>query len=40
MLRLDADIVAWYKEHAEGRGYQTEINRVLCHHAAESDAHT
>lgn len=29
-LRLDAGIVAWFKRHAEGgRGYQTEINRVL-----------
>src|SRR3546814_14197209 len=24
-LRLDADVVAWFKDHAEGRGYQTEI---------------
>lgn len=26
-LRLDADIVAWFK--AQGRGYQTRINAVL-----------
>ncbi|HUJ96551.1 MAG TPA: BrnA antitoxin family protein [Terriglobales bacterium] len=26
-LRLDADVVAWFK--AEGRGYQTRINRAL-----------
>ncbi|HTR65634.1 MAG TPA: BrnA antitoxin family protein [Terriglobales bacterium] len=26
-LRLDADILAWFK--AQGRGYQTRINRVL-----------
>jgi len=26
-LRLDADVVAWFK--ADGRGYQTRINRVL-----------
>jgi uncharacterized protein (DUF4415 family) len=28
-IRLDADVVAWFKEHTEGKGYQTEINRVL-----------
>jgi uncharacterized protein (DUF4415 family) len=26
-LRLDADVLAWFK--AEGRGYQTRINRAL-----------
>ena len=26
-LRLDADVVAWFK--ADGRGYQTRINRAL-----------
>jgi uncharacterized protein (DUF4415 family)/uncharacterized protein (DUF433 family) len=29
-LRLDADIVAWFKARApDGRGYQTDINRAL-----------
>ena len=29
-LRLDADIVAWFKAHARGgRGYQTDINGAL-----------
>lgn len=28
-LRLDADVVEWFKSHAPGGGYQTEINRVL-----------
>ena len=29
-LRLDADVVAWFKKHApDGRGYQTDINRAL-----------
>ena len=29
-LRLDADIVAWFKSDAPGgRGYQTDINRAL-----------
>ena len=37
-LRLDADIVSWFKEHAHDRGYQTEINRVLRRYVAESEA--
>jgi uncharacterized protein (DUF4415 family) len=29
-LRLDADVVAWFKSQAEsGEGYQTRINRAL-----------
>jgi len=29
-LRLDADVVAWFKSHAtSGEGYQTRINRAL-----------
>ena len=32
-LRLDADIVAWFKAHApDGRGYQTDINGALRDH--------
>ena len=33
-LELDADVVSWFEEHAgdDGRGYQTEINRVLREH--------
>ncbi|MFQ5955819.1 MAG: BrnA antitoxin family protein, partial [Kiloniellales bacterium] len=32
-LRLDADVVAWFKSHARGgRGYQTDINRALREH--------
>ena len=32
-LRVDADVVAWFKEHArDGRGYQTDINRALREH--------
>ena len=32
-LRLDADIIAWFKARAPGgRGYQTEINRALRDH--------
>jgi uncharacterized protein (DUF4415 family) len=29
-LRLDADVVAWFKRHStSGEGYQTRINRAL-----------
>jgi uncharacterized protein (DUF4415 family) len=28
-LRLDMDVVEWFKDHAPEGGYQTEINRVL-----------
>ncbi len=32
-LRLDADVVHWFKMHARGgRGYQTDINRALREH--------
>ena len=32
-LRLDADIVAWFKAQApDGRGYQTDINGALRDH--------
>ena len=33
-LRLDADVVAWFKSNVpDGRRYQTEINRVLREYA-------
>ena len=36
-LRLDSDIVAWFKSQTEGgKGYQTAINRVLREHLARS----
>jgi uncharacterized protein (DUF4415 family) len=29
-LRLDADVIAWFKDHApNGEGYQTSINNAL-----------
>ncbi len=31
-MRLDADVLEWFKGQAGGRGYQTEINRVLRQH--------
>jgi uncharacterized protein (DUF4415 family) len=36
-LRLDADVVAWFKEHAPGGGYQSAINRVLRRHVADAE---
>jgi uncharacterized protein (DUF4415 family) len=38
-LRLDADVLAWFKAHAGGRGYQTEINRVLRQHVMAAERH-
>ncbi|MDE0207015.1 MAG: BrnA antitoxin family protein [Candidatus Tectomicrobia bacterium] len=32
-LRLDADVISWFKAHAQGgRGYQIDINRALREH--------
>lgn len=32
-LRLDADVISWFKAQAQGgRGYQTDINRALREH--------
>ncbi len=37
-LRLDADVVAWFKRHARGgRGYQTDINRALREYVHRSE---
>lgn len=36
-IRLDADILEWFKAHAKGRGYQTEINRALRRHVLETE---
>jgi uncharacterized protein (DUF4415 family) len=36
-LRLDADVVTWFKEHAPSGGYQTEINRVLRLYVAAAE---
>lgn len=33
-IRLDSDIVAWFKSRRHGRGYQTEINDVLRRYVA------
>ncbi|MGH6644869.1 MAG: BrnA antitoxin family protein [Bradyrhizobium sp.] len=34
-IRLDADVLTWFKEHAVDGGYQTEINRVLRRHVMD-----
>ena len=37
-IRLDADVLAWFKGHTEGgRGYQSEINRALRQHIENSE---
>jgi uncharacterized protein (DUF4415 family) len=36
-IRLDADVVSWFKDHADSGGYQTEINRVLRRHVVEAE---
>ena len=36
-IRLDADVLSWFKEHASGGKYQTEINRVLRQHVIETE---
>ncbi len=38
-IRLDADVVAWFKSHSEGgRGYQSDINQVLRQYVATRTA--
>ena len=40
-LRLDADVVAWFKRHAtSNEGYQTRINRALREYAREQARRT
>ncbi len=34
-IRLDADVIDWFKTKAPDGGYQTEINRVLRGHMVE-----
>lgn len=36
-IRLDADVLTWFKEHSASSGYQTEINRVLRRYVAEAE---
>jgi uncharacterized protein (DUF4415 family) len=40
-LRLDVDVLEWFKRHAEnGRGYQTDINRALREYIAAKEKKT
>ena len=34
-IRLDADVIAWFKETTASGKYQSEINRVLRQHMAD-----
>jgi uncharacterized protein (DUF4415 family) len=36
-IRLDADVLAWFKQHAADGRYQTEINRVLRRHVIATE---
>ena len=37
-LRLDADVIDWFKTHTpEGEGYQTRINSALREYVAQRD---
>jgi len=39
-LRLDADLIAWFRGHAtKGEGYQTRINRVLREYVQHHSRH-
>jgi uncharacterized protein (DUF4415 family) len=39
-LRLDADLVEWFRSRApKGRGYQTDINRALREHVQRQSRH-
>jgi uncharacterized protein (DUF4415 family) len=35
-IRLDSDVVHWFKRHSPAGRYQTEINRVLRQHVERS----
>lgn len=40
-IRLDADVLAWFKNHAgESRGYQSDINKALREHVANLEKKT
>ena len=36
-IRLDTDIVNWFKQQAGEKPYQTEINRVLRQHVTQAN---
>ena len=38
-LRLDADLIEWFKaHHSQDEGYQTRINRALCEYISQQTA--
>jgi uncharacterized protein (DUF4415 family) len=37
-IRLDADVIAWFKERANSGGYQTAINSALRRHVAAAES--
>jgi uncharacterized protein (DUF4415 family) len=37
-MRLDTDVVEWFKAQAVAGGYQTEMNRILREHVASRRA--
>lgn len=39
-IRLDADVIAWFKETTASGKYQSEINRVLRQHMADEQKKT
>ena len=39
-LRLDADVVQWFKDRARGGGYQTRINEALRRYVQEQQRKT
>jgi uncharacterized protein (DUF4415 family) len=36
-LRLDADVVHWFKAQTQGGGYQTRINQALRHYVEQHE---
>jgi uncharacterized protein (DUF4415 family) len=36
-IRLDADVIGWFKDHSDGRPYQSEINRALRQHMLNAE---
>lgn len=39
-IRLDADVLSWFRKHSANGGYQTEINRILRRHVSEAEKRT
>jgi uncharacterized protein (DUF4415 family) len=39
-LRIDADVIHWFKTHASGGGYQTRINQALRRYVENEERKT